>query len=270
MTGPKVNNAVVLVARTQHKTAVVNQAATDGAQVGVNLYGPDGSVITNAQWNALTKPSSSSSTIFNGTTDDVEEGQWNLYFTPRRAQDAVGAILQNTANITLAYVGGTSIKADLTEVSNTATPSLQQTAFDVYGRLDGWASATSDNLPEGSQNLYEPVIDAIALTALTYPMIVAIDGHGNAYYPDLTNDADVCNIAGVTLNAAAIGAAVKVTRSHIFTENAWGWSPGRLYCAQSGGGITQTPPTAGAIVEVGRVITPTSVLIDVQTLAILI
>jgi len=49
--------------------------------------------------------------LANATTDQLNEGQFNLYFTNRRAQDAVASILQNTGSITWTYTGGASIKA---------------------------------------------------------------------------------------------------------------------------------------------------------------
>jgi hypothetical protein len=115
MTGPKVNNAIVQVARAQHKTAQVNTSATDGAQIGINLYDQNGNVITASQWNALLTAASGSSnaniSLSSFTTDDLDEGAFNLYFTNLRAQNAVASILQNTGSITWSYVSGTSIKA---------------------------------------------------------------------------------------------------------------------------------------------------------------
>lgn len=261
---------LVQLFRNESKSVRVDTTATNGAVIGTNLWDASGNLITQAQWNALSSPSSTGSSSFSGTTDDVDEGQYNLYFTDRRAQDAVGAILENTSNITLTYVDGTSIKADLTEPGNSGVGTLQAITIDVYGRITGHRAPTTDDLPQGATNLYSPIIVATAQTDLTYPMVVAIDGSGNAYYPDLTNPTDVMNIAGITLNAALTGAQVKVTRTYVFTEPAWSWAPGRVYCAQTGGSLTQTPPTSGAIVEVARVIDPTTLFVDVQPLAILL
>lgn len=156
------------------------------------------------------------------STSDLTEGS-NLYFTNKRAQDAVGNILANTPDIDLAY--------------NPSTPSISATLVQIT---------------------------ANALTALTYPNVVALDGAGNAYYPDLTNPADVSRIVGVTTNAAAMGAPVGIVTSKTFTESAWGWSPGRIYCAVTGGALTQTAPATGAVVEVARVITPTTIRVGIQ------
>lgn len=138
----------------ESKAVHVEPGATKGATVGTNLYGPDGSLV---KWsdilNAPSTPASSSSVT--GTTDDLDEGSFNLYFTNKRAQDAVGNILQNSANVSLAYNAVTPyIKADLIDVTLTSGGALMRYGFDAKGRLSQQASATTDNLAEGSANLY--------------------------------------------------------------------------------------------------------------------
>lgn len=99
MTKPPVNRVQVQSYRVSNKPVTVDTTATNGAQFGVNIWDPSGNLVA---WPLLT---SSSALTFNGTTDDVNEGQWNLYFTNLRAQNAVGSILQNTGSILLTYSG---------------------------------------------------------------------------------------------------------------------------------------------------------------------
>jgi hypothetical protein len=95
------------------KYVVVDTDATDGATVGLNLFWPDGSKVTEAQLRAAIAGNESRGSS-SDVTDDIEEGQFNLYFTPKRAQDAVGGILLDTDTIDLTYDGTSSvIKADL-------------------------------------------------------------------------------------------------------------------------------------------------------------
>lgn len=103
----------------------------------------------------------------------------------------------------------------------------------------------------------------VAGVDLNYPRVVAVSG-GNAYYPDLTNPADVQRVIGVTKQAAATGASVGIARTGTFTESGWNWSPGPLYCAVSGGTLTQTPPATGAVLEVGKAINPTTINIFIH------
>lgn len=122
------------------RPVAIDAAATCGAQIGVNLLLPDGTVGTLAKLQALFGTGTTSSSIT--TTDDVEEGQWNLWFTNRRAQDAVGGILANSANVTLTYVGGTSITADLTDLTDIGTGALLAITRDGKGRVTGTKAAT--------------------------------------------------------------------------------------------------------------------------------
>lgn len=69
-----------------------------------------------------------------GSTDDLNEGTTNLYYTDARAEDAAGYLLKNASltNITIDYNG--------TDLSITAE--------------NGVADSTTDDLEEGSTNLY--------------------------------------------------------------------------------------------------------------------
>lgn len=87
--------------------------------------------------------SAPSPTSFYGTDNAGSKG-W---------QPMLGAFA-STANIVASAAADGVVSFNLTTVSNTATPSIQRTSFDSYGRLNGWAAATTDNLPEGSTNLY--------------------------------------------------------------------------------------------------------------------
>ncbi|KZC17011.1 hypothetical protein RHOFW510R12_01545 [Rhodanobacter sp. FW510-R12] len=124
------------------QSVLIDPAATVGAQIGVNLLLPDGTVGTLAQLAALFGSTATAGTGTITTTDDLEEGQWNLWFTSRRAQDAVGGILANSTNVTLAYVGGTSITADLTALTDSGAGALLATTFDAKGRKTGSRAAT--------------------------------------------------------------------------------------------------------------------------------
>jgi hypothetical protein len=110
---------------------IIDTSATDGATYGVNLYDSDGHTLLT--WEGIAKkigavPSTGSSGV--NSTDDVSEGQWNLYFTDRRAQDAVHAIIANGNSITWSYAPGVSLTADtVQDIRTTATPSFAQLAL---------------------------------------------------------------------------------------------------------------------------------------------
>lgn len=158
--------ASVPLFRNMLKSVTVETAATIGAQIGVNLLLPDGSVGTIAQLQKLFGSTQTSGAPLN-TTDDLQEGQWNLYFTNRRAQDAVGGILVNSANITLAYVGGTSITADLTDLADSGIgTSFSLITRDAKGRISGTQPVTAiDNVTIGATTPSSGAFTTLSSTA---------------------------------------------------------------------------------------------------------
>jgi len=111
-------------------------------------------------------------------TDDVSEGATNQYFTENRAKDAAGYILENATqtNISITYDEGTH--------------SLSITAE------NGVADSTTDDLDEGSTNLY--FTDARAVTAL------------EAVVPNFTA-VEVNSVAKQVAASAAVATASTVT-----------------------------------------------------------
>ena len=102
MTGPTSNRVQVQKYRVSNQAVSVDTNATQGAQFGVNIWDPSGNLVA---WPLATSTPSAGESNFDGTTDDVDEGQFNLYFTNLRAQNAVGGILQNTGSILFTYSG---------------------------------------------------------------------------------------------------------------------------------------------------------------------
>jgi len=162
----------------------------------------------------------------------------------------------STTTLDLASDSGTGVVSfDLADLADSNTGALLAIARDTKGRVSGTRPVTQADLP---------TLTVTALTDLTYPRVVSLDGAGNAYYPDLTSPADVSRIVGVTAHAAAAGAPVQIVTSRDFTEPAWSWLPGRIYCALTGGALTQSAPATGAIVEVARVVSPTTIRVGIQ------
>lgn len=104
---------------------------------------------------------------------------------------------------------------------------------------------------------------AVAGSDLGYPVIVAIVDD-IAHAADPTSAADMISKLAVTTQAAASGTPITVAAQYELTEGAWNWSPGRIYLAAVGGGLTQTPPTTGALLEVGRATSPTTIQFAIQ------
>lgn len=205
-----------------YKIYRTNPDATKGAQVGVDLYDPSGGLV---QWADILNPPTVQQQGFNGTSDDVSEGQFNLYFTNQRAQDAVGAILTNSSNVTLAYNGvAHSITADLTNVTVTAGGTLRKWAFDSKGRLLASNPATTDDLTEGTSNLYftKPRVGAAlsagaGITITTDPITgISTISESALTIPNLTDQTGVnlTDQASVILTANGTTAGIPIMASY--------------------------------------------------------
>jgi len=156
------------------KYVVVETDATIGATVGKDLRWPNGSVVTEDDL----KPKAPTSTGPN-TSDDVNEGQFNRYFTDERAQDAVGSILADSATIDFTYDDATpAIRAQLVELANAGGGALVKVARDAYGRVSGTSAATTTDLTEGA-NLYFTKGRVAAMLLEGTGITLSTDGSGN-------------------------------------------------------------------------------------------
>jgi hypothetical protein len=87
---------------------------------------------------------------------------------------------------------------------------------------------------------------------------------GVARYPDIEDADDAERVVGLAYTAASAGGSVTVQSDGAVTDSNWNWSPGSLWCGANGV-LTQTPPAAPAwLMEVGRVLAPTRILLDIQ------
>lgn len=171
------------------KSVTVNPAATEGAQIGVNLLMPDGSVGSVAQLQKLFGVSASTGSDI-GTTDDLEEGQWNLWFTNHRVYLASKAQLKTSSNVTITTDDGAdTLTFDLADLTDSGTGSLLATTFDAKGRKTGSRDATITGtdghiaVSNGNAVAGPPVIDLDARLAALIDFLKAV-----APNPRVTSD----------------------------------------------------------------------------------
>ena len=121
--------------------------------------------------------------VGDSTTDDLSEGASNLYFTDERAQDAIGAMLGGTqTNITVAYDDASGT------LSFVAEPTV--------------ADSTTDDLTEGSTNLYFTDARALSATSSAYDAAgsaATAESNANANTDSLIGDGTVDGTAGNTV-----------------------------------------------------------------------
>ena len=139
--------------------------------------------------------SSAVSTAINAlTTDDIEEGTSNLYFTQERAQDAIGAAVANSTQT------GITVTYDDTD---------GELNFSV---ADQWSGKTTDDLSEGATNQYFTNQRALDATASAY------DAAGSA---SSAQAAAQSYADGLAINYDAAGAAASaLTSANSYTDTA--------------------------------------------------
>jgi len=158
-----VNGSNVL---TEASTTFLNNLISD--QAGSLLANATLSNLTvsyDASTNSLTLAAENG--VADSTTDDLSEGVTNLYFTDERAQDAFGTLVANGT-----YTGATVTYDDATN------------AFSI-SIADQFPSHDTDDLAEGSNNLY--FTDARAISAIENAQSVSMSGdlYANIVYADV-------------------------------------------------------------------------------------
>lgn len=208
------------------KVIQIDEGATKGATVGVNVWNQDG-------------------TLFVPFTGDAEPElaitYWSLILEiPLR----VVALAQSTG------LGLYAITADDTGATREIEVSPRLLIENANG-VDG--------------NPFLDIADTVlvangALSALR--VVVAEDGA--ARYPDIDTVGDALLAIGVTVDAADDATDVRVRTDGELVDASWSWVPGVVWCGADGV-LTQSIPATGWLLEVGRVAAPDRIVIDLQT-----
>lgn len=104
-----------------------------------------------------------------------------------------------------------------------------------------------------------------ATTALAIHKLVAIVG-GSLVLADQTNLAHADAIAGMTLNAAAVGQKPQLARAGLIEDSSWNWIPGQPIFLGTNGNLTQDGSTIvlGFLMPVGWVPEPTKIYLEIE------
>ncbi len=98
--------------------------------------------------------------------------------------------------------------------------------------------------------------------------VVAINGTGQAFAPDITVVADGKAIIGIATSTGSVGSTINVQPVGIVSNSAWTWTPGVAIWCGAGGVLTQTAPTgAGNFVRrMGVSMSATEMMISIGEL----
>lgn len=179
------------------------------------------------------------------TTDQLPEGTTNLYFTNFRVASAL--VAGNRISLTTdPFFGNVTIAANL----------LNQPASNIT--QGQFADA---RISESSVKQYEGIVTLPAGEVINGSRVVVSLG-GELFLFDPTDPDHGQSVVGVSTEAVTvIGDPVRVKTFGAFTTGSW--SDGVVYAGVDGQ-LTQTPPTSGWLIEVGRVLSPTQIDIDLE------
>jgi hypothetical protein len=94
-------------------------------------------------------------------------------------------------------------------------------------------------------------------------MVAVYELDAEVFALDKDDDANIDQFLGLTVTAADIGNTINVQRTGAVDNSGWAWTPGRVYLGASGA-LTQTPATSGNDVLIGRAVSATRLLLDLQ------
>lgn len=89
--------------------------------------------------------------------------------------------------------------------------------------------------------------------------------NGLIYHPDVTLVEHAKAVFGISLQSGSAGDdPLQVQVSGELTEPSWNWTPGYVYCGQDGQ-LVQPAQDIGWLLSIGRAISPTTIIIDIDT-----
>ncbi len=100
----------------------------------------------------------------------------------------------------------------------------------------------------------------VAAEALGGHRAVTVDG----YYAGNNIAGHAGKILGITTGAASAGAVATVQTHGKLTEPSWNWLVGSMVFLSTNGQLTQTPPTDGFRIILGRPVTATTLFVDIS------
>ena len=108
-------------------------------------------------------------------------------------------------------------------------------------------------------NISSPATQITAAENLGGHRVVTVEG----YYASKDTASDKFKVLGITTGAASIGTTATVTTFGSIEESGWNWTVGNPVFLSTNGMLTQTAPTSGFSLIVGRPKTATNLFIDI-------
>lgn len=114
--------------------------------------------------------------------------------------------------------------------------------------------------PLGAEDALSCSATVVAAENLGGHRVVTLNGN----YASKDNAAHKFTILGLTRGAATMGSPADVITFGLITEGSWNWTEGSPVFLATNGLLTQTPPTSGFRIIIGRPQTATTLFVDIS------
>lgn len=119
--------------------------------------------------------------------------------------------------------------------------------------------------PPGRDGVNSPLQYYTAAVALSGHIAVTLNTSGLATPADCRTESHAAALAGATIGAAEAGASAIVRQTGLLESPGWGLTPDLpVYLGESGALVQTVPSSALFVKQIGRALSSTSVLIDIQ------
>ncbi len=118
--------------------------------------------------------------------------------------------------------------------------------------------------PPGPPGANGSVIAKTPAGTISGHKVAKANGDGTVSLASSDDPASLGTVLGVTLGAASAPAQVQIGLQDEIFEPTWAWRPGPVFLGLAGA-LTQMPPLAGVLQQIGVSTSPTSILVDIQS-----
>lgn len=118
--------------------------------------------------------------------------------------------------------------------------------------------------PPGLPGSAGAAVSTLPIGAVVQSLRLVRSQNGTIYPVDTAQPDDGAAVIGLALQSVTtIGNTVDVQRAGQVTNSSWAWSPGVVWCGPDGT-LTQNPSATGWLMQAGRVITATTIDIELE------
>lgn len=137
------------------------------------------------------------------------------------------------------------------------SPRLAQAGFVVAHGQRGRTGVQGEPGPAGGSAVQRIAGEALSALRLVYEL------NGQVFYLDPADAEHIDLASGITLSAPVLGDPVNIQISGPLEDPVWTFTPGPVWLGQAGT-LTQSPPESGFLLYVGKAVSATQLIINLN------